>query len=523
MFKHRIINHRNIYLAGLILLAVSLPLSLFGLSLSVFILSINWLLEGQFKRKIKVLKERKSILIFMSFWLIHVIWLLNTNNSVYGFHDLKIKLPLFFLPLIIGTTESLNRKEIKWIFTFFILAVFISTLISMGVLAGMGGYEIRDMREISIFVSHIRLSLYVVISLFFILLNLINTGTEEKILLKVFEISLLLWFVFFLFILKSLTGLIVLGVVGAGFGLYLIFRLSPSRKKTIIIFVLAFGFFIVSGTLIRYFQRFYNVEEINTEQLDEYTENGNPYTNNLKDKHVENGHYLWLYVSEDELRKEWNERSNIDFDGRDLGGQRIKTTLIRYLSSKGLRKDSAAVASLSPEEISNIEKGVANYLFINKKSMYSYFYKVLWQFEEQRLGSNPSGHSVIQRFLHLKAGLAILKENFWFGVGTGDVPDAFAEYYERINSPLAPDVRHRAHNQFVTLFLTFGIFGFLWAVFALFYPVFKENGLKNPYFVIFISVSVFSLLTEDLFETSAAAMSFAFFYSIFLFRSENEK
>jgi hypothetical protein len=522
MLKHRILNHRNIYLAGLILLAVSLPLSLFGLSLSVFILAFNWVLEGQWKRKLSVLKEKKSILIFMSFWLMHIIWFINTNNYTYGFHDLKIKLPLFFLPLIIGTTLPLNQKNIKWILTFFILAVFASTLISMGVLAGIGDYQVKDIREISIFVSHIRFSLYIVISIFFILLDLKDANPGEKAWLKVFKIGLLLWFALFLFILKSLTGLLVFGVMGLGFGLYLVFNLPASRKKTIVIISLTISFLFVSGTLFRYFQRFYNVEEINTEQLGKYTVTGNPYTHDLNDKHVENGHYLWLYVNEDELRKEWNKRSAIDFDTRDQSGQRMKTTIIRYLSSKGLRKDSAGLASLSAEEIKFIEKGVANYLFLNERSMYPLFYKVMWQFEEQRLGSNPTGHSIIQRMLHFKAGLAILKENFWFGVGTGDVPDAFAEYYERINSPLTPDVRYRAHNQFVTLFLTFGVFGFIWAVFALFYPAFKEKGLKNPYFVIFISVSVFSLLTEDLFETSAAAMSFAFFYSLFLFGTKNE-
>lgn len=520
MLKHRILNHKNIYLAGLTLLAISLPLSLFGLSLSLFILSFNWLLEGQFNRKLSVLKERKSILIFMSFWLVHIIWLINTHNFAYGFHDLKIKLPLFFLPLIIGTTAPLNRREFKWILSFFILAVFASTLISMAVLAGVGGRRIKDMREISIFVSHIRLSLYIVVAIFFILIDSMNADPGEKVLVKIFKILLLFWFVLFLFILKSLSGLIVLGALGVGFGIFLILRLPASRQKSIIVIFLVVTFLVVSGTLIRYFHRFYTVEIINTEQLEKYTANGNPYTHKLEDKHVENGHYLWLYVNEDELRKEWNERSKIDFDGRDMRGQRMQTTIIRYLSSKGLRKDSAGLASLSTEEISFIEEGVANYLFLNKKSMYPFFYKLLWQFEEQRLGSNPTGHSLIQRMLHLKAGLAILKENFWFGVGTGDVPDAFAEYYERIGSPLAPDVRHRTHNQFVTLFLTFGIFGFLWTVFALFYPVFKEKGLKNPYFVIFITVSVFSLLTEDLFETSAAAMSFAFFYSLFLFGSD---
>lgn len=523
MFKNKIVNHQNIYLSALILLAVSLPLSTFGLSLAVIILSLNWVLEGRFKQKLVFLKERKSILIFTSLFLIHILWLLNTKNFVYGFHDLKIKLPLFLLPVIIGTTAPIAGKELKRILTFFVLAVFISTIISIGLLLGIGGYQIRNIREISLFVSHIRFSLYVVMAVFFIVLDLLDKHSQDKLSQKAIKAFILLWFIMFLFILKSITGLVLLGVFGFAFGFYVVIKMSFSWKKYIFIFSWIAVLIFVSGILIRYYQRFYEVDQVNIEKLEKYTANGNPYMHKIDDKHLENGHYLWLYVNEDELSKEWNIRSKLNYDSTDLKGQEMRYTIIRYLTSKGLRKDSSGLASLLPEEIRFIENGVANYLFVNQRSMYPLFYEVFWQFEEQKRGANPTGHSIIQHILHLKAGFGILKEHFWFGVGTGDVPDAFAEYYERIHSPLSPEVRHRAHNQFVTFFLTFGVFGFLWAMFALIYPVIKEKGFRNPYFVIFIAVSFFSLLTEDMLETSSAAMSFAFFYSIFLFASKKKQ
>ncbi len=523
MFRHKIINHKIIYLSALILLAVSLPLSTFGLSLSVIILLLNWVFEGGFKQKFRVLKERKSILIFTSLFLIHILWLFNTKNFTYGFHDLKIKLPLLLLPLIMGTTSPLTGKELKWILNFFVLAVFISTIISIGVLLGIGGYQVQNIREISLFVSHIRFSLYVVMAAFFIIVSLLDKNSYDTIFQKAVKAFVLLWFIIFLFILKSITGLVVLGVFGFTFGFYVVIRMSIYWQKIILIFSWIAVFIFITGTLISYYKRFYEVDQVNIEKLEKYTANGNPYVHKTEDKHKENGHYLWLYVNEDELSKEWNKRSSLRYDSLDLKGQEMRYTIIRYLTSKGFRKDSTGLASLSPEEIISIENGVANYLFVNQRSMYPLFYEVLWQFEEQKHGGNPTGHSIIQHILHLKAGMGILKEHFWFGVGTGDVPDAFAEYYEKIHSPLSHEVRHRAHNQFVTFFLTFGIFGFLWAMFAFVYPVIKEQGLKNPYFVIFFAVSFFSLLTEDMLETSSAAMSFAFFYSIFLFAIEKKQ
>ncbi len=523
MIRNKIINHKNIYLSALILLAVSLPLSTFGLSLAVIILLINWILEGSLKQKLTILKERKSILIFISLFLIHILWLFNTKNFTYGFHDLKIKLPLLLLPVIIGTTAPITRKNLKWVLTFFVLAVFISTLISIGVLLGIGGYQIQNIREVSLFVSHIRFSLYVVMAVFFIIINLLDEHSFDKLFQMVIKVFILMWFVIFLFILKSITGLVVLGIIGFAFIFFVVIKMSFSWKKFIAIFLWIAVFIFILGTFTRYYNRFYEVVPVNFDKLEKYTVNGNPYTHKITDKHLENGNYLWLYVNEDELAKEWSKKSKLSYDSTDLKGQEMRYTIIRYLTSKGLRKDSSGLASLSLEEIRIIENGVANYLFVNQRSMYPLFYEMLWQFEEQKLGANPTGHSIMQHILHLKAGIGILKEHFWFGVGTGDVPDAFAEYYEKIHSPLSLEVRHRAHNQFVTFFLTFGVFGFLWAIFALIYPVIREQGFKNPYFIIFFTVSFFSLLTEDMLETSSAAMSFAFFYSIFLFASEKKQ
>ena len=109
MFNEQI--HRFFFLLGISVIAVSLPLSPFLLSLGQFILAFNWALEFRFKEKLTTLYNRKSILLILSIYLFHVVWLLNTNNMEYALHDLKIKLPLLSLPIIFGTTRALSKKE----------------------------------------------------------------------------------------------------------------------------------------------------------------------------------------------------------------------------------------------------------------------------------------------------------------------------------------------------------------------------------------------------------------------------
>ena len=160
---------------------------------------------------------------------------------------------------------------------------------------------------------------------------------------------------------------------------------------------------------------------------------------------------------------------------------------------------------------------MANYIYKNQYSMYPLFYNVLWQLNSDKRGDNPSGHSVIQRMEHLKAGFNIFINNFWFGVGTGDVKSAFSKYYVEVNSPLSLEVRHRAHNQFLTFLIAFGFFGFLLALFTIVFPIWNVKENLSAYFVIFITIAFFSFMAEDVLETSAGSMFFAYFYSLFLF------
>lgn len=514
--------HRGIYLLGLATLAAGLPLSETVTSIGEGILLVNWLVEGKFKEKWEILKKRKSIWLIASVYLIHILGLIITSDFKYAFHDLRIKLPYLILPLIIGTTPLIERIQLKWIIIIFSFFITISTLISASILFGLIPYGFHDVHEISLFISHIRLSLLINIAIFCLVYILISVEFRLKRWEYWSYFFVLIWLILFLFMLQSLTGIMVFLITG--FVLFWIYlpKINHLVLKWFLSVMMITMVLIGLAYITKSITRFYTIAEPGRDYLDLYTVNGNQYIHDLNNTEIENGYYVWLYICPEELRKEWNKISNLDYDGKDEMGHEIRYTIIRYMTSKGLRKDSLGITKLTPEDIHLIEEGKANFIYGRKTSIYSKIYEVIWQIDRFRKGGNPSGHSVTQRILYLQAGIGIIKDHFWLGVGTGDVAGAFQNYYEESNSMLDQKWRLRAHNQYITFFLTFGVFGFLWILFSLIYPVFLEKKWVDYFFVIFFIIGFLSMMNEDTLETHIGNSFFSFFYALFLLGVRNQ-
>ncbi|MFO7829953.1 MAG: hypothetical protein R6V23_15120, partial [Bacteroidales bacterium] len=82
------INHKKVYLSSLILFSISLPISEKLLYFFLFFLFANWIIEGNFKNKLQILLKRKSILIFLSIFFLHILALLYTDNLNWALYDL---------------------------------------------------------------------------------------------------------------------------------------------------------------------------------------------------------------------------------------------------------------------------------------------------------------------------------------------------------------------------------------------------------------------------------------------------
>ncbi|MFC2150952.1 O-antigen ligase family protein [Bacteroidota bacterium] len=513
-------NHGKLYYLGLILTAICLPLSKFALSVSMIVLISNWLLELDFKRKWEEIKANKSILIFTGIFIVHLIWLIHTSNFKYAFHDLGNKAILILYPIIIGTSKKLSIRELKRILIWFSISVVVSTIISTLILVGIIEYSIQSIRNISLFMSHIRLSLLVNISIFSLGYILFSGRFENKNLEIIIYAIFIVWLIIFLFLLKSFTGLgvfIITFFLVLGFVSFKIKNLIPRLFLQLGLITI---FLLIASFLTHSISKFYTKEYIDFERLDKYTESGNEYEVPKVNEVLENGNHVWVYVCPKELKQEWSKLSSIPYEGLDKKEQEIQYTILRYLASKGYRKDSAGLSKLSQNDIKNIENGIANYIFEDKYALYPKIYEVLWQIDRYRKGYPVLGSSVTLRLVFFKTAIDIIDNNFWFGVGTGDVQDAFDMQYELNKSQLPDQNRLRAHNQYITFFLTFGFVGFILLFFSMLYPVFKLKGYKNYLFVVVLVIALLSFINEDTLETQIGITFFTFFYSLFLFGSK---
>ena len=250
------------------------------------------------------------------------------------------------------------------------------------------------------------------------------------------------------------------------------------------------------------------------------TPSGNYYYHNLE-AGTENGKYIYLYFNEKEMRAEWNHRSSLAYDSTDHRNQKIKFTLMRYLTSKDLRKDKGGVQSLNDQDVQNIENGIANVHYTEGIGIEARLMKILLEYENYKRTGNPSGHSVMQRVEYWRTSIRIIKKNFFFGVGTGDMNIAFQEEYKEMGSKLNPDSRLRAHNQYISIWVGLGLLGFIWFVFVLFYPPIINHSFFNLFYYIFFITLTVSMLTEDTIETQAGVTFFVVFNSLFLFLYQN--
>jgi O-antigen ligase len=96
----------------------------------------------------------------------------------------------------------------------------------------------------------------------------------------------------------------------------------------------------------------------------------------------------------------------------------------------------------------------------------------------------------------------------------------FRNYYESTNSPLDEKWRRRAHNQYLTLLISFGIPGLIICLIALVAPVFVANRQRSFMTVGFLILMLLSMFNEDTLETACGAAFVAFFYTLFVFGPE---
>ena len=503
--------HRLVYLAGIAILLVGMPLSPVMMSVSQFVLLINWIVEANYKTKLETLKQNKNVLLLLGLFALHIIWLANTTDFGYGLNDIKAKLPLLIIPFVLGSSITISTQELNRFLILFISGIILASLACLFKLWGWIGEPIDDIREMSFIISHIRFGLMISFAIFASIFLLIKAHYPpvSKSLLGITS----LWLLLFLAIMSAMTALLSTGLIFIGGGVLL------SKKKTppsIFAAITITSIAIVVGLLFwtdnLYNKQFDLVEQADVNKLDKKTAKGNNYYHSPNSISIENGMYVYHHICETEIAKAWKIRSTIPWNGKNANGKNLQGAMYRFITSKGLRKDQAGINALSAEEITAIENGVTNVDLINKSALFKRIHQTIWEFGNYQLGMPAGGSSVTQRFEFWKAALIISKENMFFGVGTGDVKQAYVQLYNKDDFGLGTKYRKRAHNQYLTFLVTFGLFGFVFFLVSMIYPITTK---QHPLFYVFMVIILISFLNEDTLESQAGATFFAGFYGFF--------
>ena len=504
-------THRKAYIFFISCLAASLSLGKFPMSLSLIGLSLNWILELEFQLKWKNIKEKNYLpIIFSGLFLIELIWLPISGDTRIGLNVLRIKLPLLLLPLIIGSCNSLSKREWKIIITTFFIGILVSTiwvyLVSSEILPTKK--DSGTIRDASIFMSHIRYSVLLSFSAVLILClaykNLIN---------KLIAVIIFLWLLFLIFKLATITA--ILGLSLALLFLFIAFLFSSKNKyKIVYIAGIACLFFLVGLYVTTIVNDFYHIKSKERSLLT-HSLGGEKYQYDFKDNTIENGFYLWENIAQKELERVWNRKTKIIFNSKDKKNQPIKSTLYRFLTSKGLNKDSVGISKLTQNEIQKIENGETS--FVDYNNFEKRIRSLLYQRELRKKSYDPNNQTINQRVVFWKAGIDIFLNQPVFGHGPGGAKTQFKKYYKNQNTILKKSNQLLAHNQFITQTINLGGLGAIIWLFILLYSFLKVEKEMFLFFVPYLILMLFAFMSDDMLEVQAGVTIFSFFGTLMLF------
>ena len=430
---------------------------------------LNFLVEADFKNYWQRIKENRLLHLLIAFYLLHAVSLLWSDNISYGINDLRIKAPLLVVSIILIAKPILNSDRNK-LYLLLILSLLVTSVINFCHYQFLlNAHLAKDIRELSFFGSHIR---YGILLAFGIGICLFLSREFKR--FSIGLISCAAWFIFYTYYSQVLSGLLSLLVV---FILYAV--LYFRERKWVLISGAILCLTILIGTAAFLFSK----EKEMTSPISQSSE----------------------------LKDAWNKRSRLAFDSLDLKNQPLKTTLSRYIASKGFSPNKISVNKLSEDDVHNIENGYAD-IHETGLGFRARLYGLKYQIHH---AGNPNGHSLLQRIESWKTAGQIIKENWIFGVGAGDVADKFEQKYKENKSLLIAENRIRAHNSFLTYWLSFGIIGLVLFTYIQ-YSFFQFEWRNVNYLgLLFIGLSLISFLLEDTLETQTGVTFFAFFYSFY--------
>lgn len=476
----------------------------FLMSVATILLLIWWFVYPGLREGWQQWRTNPPVIAMGVLFALHVVWLVNTQDWQYAAKDLRIKLPLLVLAFAIGGVKH-DRRDIARVAFWLSVGIWVAMLTTVYNYLSFDGVPL-DMRVFVGEISHIRLSLMMVVSIAAAIYfwPRMHLGFRTYSLITIASILLYLNF------LQLATGFAVLLVLLLFTVILFIHRRWGRKSAWGMLGVVLLGVgALVYDSWDYYRNYFVSSDTIPSETT--YTAEGNEYQF-YPSFQVENGHHVHYYISEGELAAAWNERSTDSMSYDDPSDRDLIARVYRYLTAKGLKKDRAGVMALSERDIHNIESGYAAPVYAESSGLALRRHVILYSAHTYFHSGNASGLSFFQRIVYWKVAARLIAENFWTGTGTGDVKKTFKSAYDRFDINLEPRFRLRAHNQFLTLFVSFGVWGLI--AFVGLFLIFAYHASTDYFRWAVILVLALSCMTEDTLETQAGVTFFSFFVAL---------
>lgn len=504
---------RLIHWTSLALCIVFLPWSTAFLSMAQMLMVLNWIAQGIAQRTMgKRLRDAFGTapsFLFLSFFGIHVIGLLWTSPEGlgWGLDLVRILLPVLTFGMVLASTPRLSQQELRTLLLLGAWSAVLSTVASL-ILCDWG---LQDYRARSVFISHIRLGLLLCFSITVFLFYLPRNRWG-----RAAHGAAALWALYYLNALGSVQGIFTLGVLAMYFAWRGSARLpNVWRYVARMVIVLLPMLSAIGVGMALYNSTITPVAE--ESGWGEYTPSGEPYTFDVTNPQRENGEHVWAWIALEEADRAWQLRSNLPLSSNDGLDHPLRSTLFRYLTAMHVRKDSAGVMALSDADVKRIEQGFTFPQAQEPSQIRERFDEIAYEIGQYKAYGGANGHSITMRLEFKKVGMAIARENWAFGVGTGDTQLAFTAAHSTRDNGLAPQWWLRAHDQYLTWTISFGIIGLLWILFSLMWPALRLQAGQHGLFIAWATILALSNLSNDTLETQAGATFFALYYALFVF------
>lgn len=463
-----------------------------------------------FANKKRLKESRKDLLaVLLSYFALILVGILWSENKAEALQQLNKNLPFLIVPLYFFTVPLPNKKQTHSLAFAFVVMLVVESVIA---LIRLYIFDFQDIRTALPFGSHIRFALFVCCAIGFLGIYITNHRKQIRRSELVFAMLCMIYFVAYLVLSSSLTGIAILLLIILPIGLIFAKR---HFSKTVFYSMLILICFSVSGLAFYVFKC-----------AEDYFV---PKETLCKDSFIENGYYCYRTDDKNkekqyaEMAKGMQETLGINADSLFQDKEYKYPYLdiaVRYFNSKGLERNLENWNRLTDKDKENIRNGIPNYVYAESNPLKVRLYKTFFELESYRKKGKIKGSSIVQKLEMWHKSILLSKDdcNALCGVGTGDLKDALEGKLQECDSQLAGN-NLKPHNQYLTIYVTFGAIGVLLFGFWLIYPAVATHAIKDAYYLCFFAIMLISMLSEDTLDNQQGIMFFCVLNSLLICRN----